>query len=70
VQKAAAIELQKIFAENAPVMPMWHAPTFYCYNDAKVSGWASEDNPFARVMPIGINSTGEQLLQMIAWTAK
>ena len=70
VQKAAALELQKIFADNAPVIPLWHAPTFYCYSDAQVSGWANEDNPFARVMPIGDNASSEQLLQMVAWTAK
>jgi peptide/nickel transport system substrate-binding protein len=70
VQKEAALKLQRIFADNAPVMPLWHAPTFYCFSDAQVSGWASEDNPFVRAMPIGINSTGEQLLQMVAWTAK
>lgn len=70
VQNAAAVELQRIFAENAPVLPMWHAPTFYCYNDSQVTGWASVDNPFVRAMPIGANSTGEQLLQMVAWQPK
>jgi peptide/nickel transport system substrate-binding protein len=70
VQKAAALELQQIFADNAPVIPMWHAPTFYCYSDAQVGGWASEENPFVRAMPIGQNATGEQLIQMTSWTAK
>lgn len=70
VQKEAALELQKIFADNAPVIPLWHAPTFYCYSDAQVGGWANEDNPFARVMPIGQNASSEQLLQMVSWTAK
>ena len=70
VQKAAALELQKIFADNAPVIPLWHAPTFYCYSDAQVGGWANADNPFGRVMPIGDNASSEQLLQMVAWTAK
>jgi peptide/nickel transport system substrate-binding protein len=70
VQKQAALELQKIFADNAPVVPLWHAPTFYCYSNAQVGGWASEDNPFVRAMPIGTNSTGEQLIQMVSWKAK
>jgi len=70
VHKAAALELQKIFADNAPVIPLWHAPTFYCYSDAQVGGWANADNPFGRVMPIGDNASSEQLLQMVAWTAK
>ncbi len=70
VQKEAALALQKIFADNAPVIPMWHAPTFYCYSSAKVAGWADADNPLTRAMPIGINATGEQLIQMVSWKAK
>ncbi len=70
VQKKAALELQKLFADNAPIIPMWHAPTFYCYSDKQVTGWASEDNPFVRAMPIGLNATGEQLIQMVSWKAK
>jgi peptide/nickel transport system substrate-binding protein len=70
IQKAAALELQRIFADNAPVIPLWHAPTFYCYSTAKVGGWASAENPFARVMPIGQNASAEQLLQMVAWVPK
>jgi peptide/nickel transport system substrate-binding protein len=67
VQKEAAIEMQKVFADNAPVIPLFHAPTFYCFSTAKVSGWASADNPYARVMPIGQNASTEQLLQMVNW---
>jgi peptide/nickel transport system substrate-binding protein len=70
VQKAAALELQRIFAENAPVIPLWHAPTFYCYSDAQVGGWGSADNPIARVMPIGQNAASEQLIQMVSWEPK
>jgi peptide/nickel transport system substrate-binding protein len=70
VQKKAALNLQKIFADNAPVIPMWHAPTFYCYSTAKVSGWADETNQLVRSMPIGLNATGEQLIQMVSWGPK
>ncbi len=70
VQKEAALKLQQIMHDYAPVIPLWHAPTFYCYNDARVGGWASAENPFVRAMPIGVNSTGEQLLQMVAWVSK
>lgn len=70
VQKEASIALQKIFAENAPVIPLYHAPSFFCYNDARVAGWANEANPFVRPMPIGQNASAEQLIQMVAWTAK
>lgn len=69
-QKADALTLEQLFADNAPVIPMWHAPTFYCYSDAKVDGWASADNPFARIFPAGGNAFSEQLLQMVAWKPK
>ena len=70
VQKQAALDLQKIFADNAPVIPLFHAPSFYCYNDSKVSGWATADDPFVRPMPIGQNASAEQLIQMVAWGTK
>ncbi|MCB9420047.1 MAG: ABC transporter substrate-binding protein [Ardenticatenaceae bacterium] len=70
VQKEAALELQQIFADNAPVIPLFHAPTFYCYSNAKVSGWANEADPFVRPMPIGQNASAEQLIQMVSWGPK
>lgn len=70
VQKEAALKLQEIFAANAPVVPMWHAPSFFCYSEAKVSGWANEADPFVRPMPIGQNASSEQLIQMTSWKAK
>lgn len=70
VQKEAAIELQKIFADNAPVIPVFHAITVYCYSDAQVSGWANEANPFARSLPIGVSAAGGQLIQMVNWLPK
>jgi len=70
VQKAAAEALQKIFADSAPVIPMWHAPTFYCYSDAQVSGWASAENPLGRAFPAGGTQITEALFQMVAWGPK
>ncbi len=70
VQKKAAIELQKIFSKYAPVIPLWHAPTFYCYSTARVSGWASEANQIVATIPVGVNATGEQLIQMLSWGPK
>jgi peptide/nickel transport system substrate-binding protein len=70
VQKAAAVKLQQIFADNAPVIPVTQSAETYCYNDSKVTGWANADNPFVLAMPIGSGSTGEQLIQMVALTPK
>ena len=63
VQKEAAQELEKIFADNAPIIPMYGAPTFYCYNDSVVKGWPTEFNPYAYPMPIAtLNVDAGQLL--------
>ncbi len=70
VQHEVAVEMQKVFAQNAPVIPLFTAGTFYVYSDAKVSGWANADNPFVRPMPIGQNATSEQLIQMTSWKPK
>ena len=70
VQHQVAIELQKVFAQNAPVIPLFTAGTFYVYSEAKVSGWANEENRLTRAMPIGQNATSEQLIQMVSWKPK
>ncbi len=63
VQKQAALDLQKIFADNAPVIPMYYAPTFYCYSDKTVTGWPTANNPYAYPMPIATaNADPGQLL--------
>ena len=71
IQKQAADALQKIFADNAPIIPMYGAPTFYCYNDSKVTGWPNADNPYAYPMPIAtVNVESSQLITMLALHSK
>lgn len=70
VQKAVALELQQVFADYAPVIPMFEAGTYYVYSTAKVSGWANADNMLCRAMPAGQNATAEQLIQMVSWGPK
>jgi peptide/nickel transport system substrate-binding protein len=47
VQMQAAIELQKLFAQDAPFIPMWSQPTFLCYSNKNFTNWPSADNPYA-----------------------
>jgi len=51
-QKEIAQQLQTVFADEAPVIPMWAAPQLYNYNTKRFSGWASKDNPYAAAMSI------------------
>ena len=71
VQKEAAIELQKIMADDAPIIPMWHAATFYCYNDSKITGWATEEDQYTYPMPIaGAVADAGQLILLLQLHAK
>ncbi|WP_316860964.1 ABC transporter substrate-binding protein [uncultured Cohaesibacter sp.] len=67
-QFAVMQELQKIMADEAPVIPMWHAPMFYEYNSARFTGWADADNAYTAPMPR--QTTSDQLLLMTTVKAK
>ena len=66
VQKQAADTLQKIFADEAPVIPLYYAPTFYNYSTKLVTGWPSADDPYAYPIPVvGGSAYPEQELVML-----
>ncbi len=68
-QMQAGIELQKLFAKNAPFIPMWSQPTFTCWSNKNFTGWPTKDDPYAAAYP-GINATSEQLIVLTTITAK
>ncbi|MCX4986234.1 ABC transporter substrate-binding protein [Streptomyces sp. NBC_00572] len=47
VQQAKASELQKLFAADAPVVPLFPGPEWGAYTDARFTGWPTKDNPYA-----------------------
>lgn len=47
VQQAKAGELQKLFAADAPVVPLFAGPEWGAYTDARFTGWPTKDNPYA-----------------------
>ena len=63
--KESALELQKIFAADAPVIPMWSQPLFNCYSNKNFSGWPTPDNPYSVAFPSGPGTSMEDL---IVWT--
>ncbi len=64
-QTAIAVELQKIFAENAPCVPLFPGPQWGEYNTTRFEGFPNEEDPYAL---LSTYST-ERLLVMTTLTA-
>lgn len=52
-QKEIANELQKVFADEAPVIPLWPAPVYLLASSKSFTGWPSAENPYAFGFPNG-----------------
>jgi len=61
-QKELAQQLMKVFADSAPVVPMWPQPTFDEYSTKHFTGWPTKDDPYVLGTPQQI--TPDQLLIM------
>lgn len=46
-QSATMSELQALYAENAPVIPLFPGPRWGAYNTTRFTGFPNEDNPYA-----------------------
>lgn len=62
-QKKIAEQLQKVFADNAPAIPLFPGPAWYEYNTSRFTGFPSTQDPYAQGSPFG-TGTPEQLLVM------
>jgi peptide/nickel transport system substrate-binding protein len=63
-QKTLSQQLMKVFADNAPVIPMWPQPTFDEYSTKRFTGWPTKDDPYVLGTPQMI--TPDQLLILTA----
>nr|ACL11836.1 putative extracellular solute-binding protein [Arthrobacter globiformis] len=63
-QMAAGDQLQSIFDENAPLIPLFPGPVWGIYNDIRFTGFPTENNPYATL------STGESSTVIILNTLK
>ena len=52
-QAATMNELQAVFAENAPIIPLFPGPRWGAYNTTRFTGFPNEDNPYA---PLSVRS--------------
>lgn len=50
-QHILAQQMQRIFAEEAPAIPLFTSPSWGEYNATRFVGWPSADDPYARLSP-------------------
>jgi peptide/nickel transport system substrate-binding protein len=58
-QRRIVEQLQLIFVENAPVLPLFPGPSWGEYNTRRITGFPSKENPYAKLSP---NNPPEYLL--------
>ncbi len=62
-QKDIAAQLQQIFADEAPALPLFPGPEWYEYNTTRFTGFPTKDDPYA-VGSFFNQGTPEQLIVM------
>ena len=65
-QKKIASELQRIYSEQVPALPLFPGPQWYEYNSTRFDGWPTADNPYA----VPSTYADERLLVMTTIKAK
>jgi len=55
-QKEIATQLQKVFADEAPLVPLMPLPMWYEYNTTRFEGFPTKDNPY---VPGQYSGTGQ-----------
>jgi peptide/nickel transport system substrate-binding protein len=50
-QKSLVVDLEKIFVENAPAIPLFPGPSWGEYNESRITNWPTADNPYAKLTP-------------------
>ncbi len=65
----AGYDLQALFAEQAPVIPLWAGNDWAIYNNAHFTGWPTKENNYSYGFPNGGN-TPEWLIVMTTIEAK
>ncbi len=68
-KKQAGYDLQALFAEQAPVIPLWAGNDWAIYNNAHFTGWPTKENNYSYGFPNGGN-TPEWLIVLTTIEAK
>jgi peptide/nickel transport system substrate-binding protein len=68
-QKELSKQLNAVFAEEAPVVPLWSAVDYGIFNNEFFTGWPTPENDYSYAFPQG-GVTPEQLIVMLTITPK
>lgn len=68
-KKAAIEKLQALFAEEAPVVPLWVGADWGIFNNEHFTGWPTAENNYSYAFPNGSN-TPEMLLILMTISPK
>jgi peptide/nickel transport system substrate-binding protein len=50
-ERRLSAELQRLFVEHAPALPLFPGPLWGEYNNARIVGFPDADNPYAPLSP-------------------
>ncbi len=68
-KKQAGYKLQELFAQEAPVVPLWAGNDWAIFNNEFLTGWPTPENDYSYAFPNGSN-TPEMLLVLLTVGAK
>ena len=63
-QKQVAAQLQQVFADEAPLIPLYLSPLWYEYNTTRFTGFPTKDNPYVVGSFAQVTGSAEALLVM------
>jgi peptide/nickel transport system substrate-binding protein len=61
-QKQIAQQLQQVFADEAPALPLWPQPAWYEYNDVHFTGFPTKDNLYVHGNHAGQTAPGQLIV--------
>jgi peptide/nickel transport system substrate-binding protein len=63
-------DIEKLFVDLAPVLPLFPGPDWYEYSTARFTGWPSLDNNYAPGVPYGYSPYNATLIVLTTITPK
>ena len=63
-------QVQMLFVNEAPVIPLFPGPDWYEYNTSRLTGFPSKDNPYAPGVPYPSSPYNTALIVLTTITPK
>ena len=69
-QKSIMAQIEMLFVDLAPVLPLFPGPDWYEYSTLRFTGWPSQDNNYAPGVPYGYSPYNATLIVLTTITPK